>query len=32
MSRFDNYPQKLMTRINNGKIIEQKYYSFIKLP
>ena len=30
MSRFDNYPQKLMTRINNGKIIEQKYYSFIK--
>ena len=30
MSRFDDYPKKLVTRINNGKIIEQRYYSFIK--
>ena len=30
MSRLDNYPGKLVNRINNEKIIEQKYYSFIK--
>ncbi len=30
MSRFDDYPKRLVTRINNGKIVEQKYSSFIR--
>ena len=30
MSRFDDYPKRLVNRINNGKIIEQTYSGFIR--
>ena len=30
MGWFDAYPKKLLTRIENGRIIEQRYWSFIK--